>query len=630
MTRFGSVLSSSAWPEGPSLDPRHPDFGGVFDGTRHPLSELYGSLGAAQADGFPFAQSLLDQRDGLSIEKALRSVPYTKRCSVMLPPGLGLVSYPIVSNKPDREIIGSHVASLKAVSRVDGEGNAGFPVISMQGSPFGIGEVGPGQRPDIEVQTSLVSGPGNAYTMVQHLARTLPLEGLHVSQSIGREITAFNWEFFFVCTDSDPSEGRCILSWCGQGAGLDLANLPSGIRLAFWLSTDANGDDSLWAQCHIGAADVQIYSAYGSVAQDTVYWCRLNYDGSNVRLYLGIPGQTATLVGTVAATGLWEPSPFESLELGCRNAWPYGASISVGMQGAVDGLRFDWTSRYTGGTVTAPSEKTTPATWDANTVMICNFEEPYLQFVKYRTYYWGNGLFQERRGDAGGGNGLASGQRLIRVNIDAGNGTGVTFVDVQNPFVENLEVRNAGICLDLNNNCYQGKFSHLTLLGTRFPLLSSQNCTVAVYSDVEAHFANKGCAIVLRDSAASVVRDVYSFGSAMEAYIGGDTVSMSLENWNTGDENSPNVGYGTVCVGVRNMSIRDMRTWYHGPKPSVTISGGEKTSLIACDFRHEDPETVAAVHVVDNQTYPVRSLCTTVSGAGDVPLCDPEDQLVEI
>jgi hypothetical protein len=44
------------------------DFGAVADGTNHPLSEIYSSLTAAQAD-FPFATSLANSRDRVALQK---------------------------------------------------------------------------------------------------------------------------------------------------------------------------------------------------------------------------------------------------------------------------------------------------------------------------------------------------------------------------------------------------------------------------------------------------------------------------------------------------------------------------------------------------------------------------------
>jgi hypothetical protein len=85
-----------------------------------------------------------------------------------------------------------------------------------------------------------------------------------------------------------------------------------------------------------------------------------------------------------------------------------------------------------------------------------------------------------------------------------------------------------------------------------------------------------------------------------------------------------------VAVGVRNLALRDVRTWYHGPKPSLTISGGHTTTLNACDFRHEDAATPAAIQVLVNQTRKITSVGLTISGAGGVDACDPADQFVEL
>ena len=76
------------------------DFGGIFDGTSHPLSQYYASLAAAQAV-YPFATALSDEIDGVATQAAInlcqsRVVNFAGGGTVRLPCGTGLVNRPLV------------------------------------------------------------------------------------------------------------------------------------------------------------------------------------------------------------------------------------------------------------------------------------------------------------------------------------------------------------------------------------------------------------------------------------------------------------------------------------------------------------------------------------------------------
>lgn len=83
------------------------DFGAVFDGTSHPLSQFYPNLAAAQAV-YPRATALTNEIDGIATQTAIdvcvaRSAPglpapYMGGGTVVLPAGAGLMNTPLLIN----------------------------------------------------------------------------------------------------------------------------------------------------------------------------------------------------------------------------------------------------------------------------------------------------------------------------------------------------------------------------------------------------------------------------------------------------------------------------------------------------------------------------------------------------
>ena len=106
------------------------DFGATWDGTLHPLSEIFSTLTAAQVV-YPFVTSLSQSRDYAALQAACDS-----KKTVLIPKGTGFVNATIVFNNSVR-IIGENTDSInRAQSFISVDGNISLFALA-QGSSSG-------------------------------------------------------------------------------------------------------------------------------------------------------------------------------------------------------------------------------------------------------------------------------------------------------------------------------------------------------------------------------------------------------------------------------------------------------------------------------------------------------------
>lgn len=111
-------------------------------------------------------------------------------------------------------------------------------------------------------------------------------------------------------------------------------------------------------------------AAGGSITTGTTYEFEASYDGSNLRLFVGTPGSTTTLVGTTAMTGTIVQKPSEVFALGDGGGLTIGGTnfATAHWIGQLDSVRISNIARHTA-TYTAPSAKFSN---DGSTLILLN------------------------------------------------------------------------------------------------------------------------------------------------------------------------------------------------------------------------------------------------------------------
>lgn len=227
---------------------------------------------------------------------------------------------------------------------------------------------------DLPFTASLAAGPGRALllsTATQDTATYVDLQDAASARLDG--LSAFTAELFFRVDSNNPNYPTL---WASSGS-LSRTD-PTHSAFAF----DFNDTLHLSGHLNIGGTVHSITSDALRVSQ--VYHAAITYDGSNVRLFVGVPGATSTLVGTRAATGVITQGPYEQLPVGGRRAaWPHGERFSDVVNGAVDSLRLSSSARYTT-TYTVPATK---LGFDGNTRLLENFDNETIDFSIVQTSF---------------------------------------------------------------------------------------------------------------------------------------------------------------------------------------------------------------------------------------------------
>jgi hypothetical protein len=141
-----------------------------------------------------------------------------------------------------------------------------------------------------------------------------------------------------------------------ESAGDDL-NLSIGATAAIQIYL-IPGTPNLLAACITTTGSGSVCTSGGSITTSTTYEFEASYDGSTLRLFEGTPGSTATLAGSVSATGTTIQKPSEVFALGDGGGLTIGGGnfASAHWIGQLDSIRISNVARHTA-TYTAPTAK---------------------------------------------------------------------------------------------------------------------------------------------------------------------------------------------------------------------------------------------------------------------------------
>ena len=312
--------------------------------------------------------------NGLNDDTAAIQAAYNAACAAALatgrsqtlwfPAGVYLTSFSIISNCG---------ATNGVISKGEGEGTsviqAGgiYPVIMHEGGGYLAGITGNGAI----TAASLATGSGSSLNWGVSSQQYYDLKDAQVGSG------ATGW------SNAQPINGASALSVEGY------FNYAGGASGPIYI-LESNGDDLGLASNaiqiylntstgHLGACLTTSVSGFqcisgptGSVSSGTTYEFEASYDGSDLRLFYGIPGGTTTLVGTLGMTGTVVQKPSEAFALGDGGS----GLLMTGEQlqasnhwvGQLDSIRISNTARHTA-TYTAPTAKFTN---DGNTMVLLN------------------------------------------------------------------------------------------------------------------------------------------------------------------------------------------------------------------------------------------------------------------
>ena len=132
-------------------------YGAIGDGSSHPLSEFYASLGQAQAD-FPHALSLSDEVDWAGIQKAIEACKALGKATVYLPPGRYRLRRAVRPEVDDITLLGSPGSTLI----MDPASPADTPeAVLVNKSEFGVPAPAEVRRVTVEnITIEITNGPG--------------------------------------------------------------------------------------------------------------------------------------------------------------------------------------------------------------------------------------------------------------------------------------------------------------------------------------------------------------------------------------------------------------------------------------------------------------------------------------
>ena len=352
LTKIGATFGSNASIERFNID-------GRFN-VKNPV---YGAKGDGLTDDTAAIQAAYNATCAAAI--AANSANANIAATLWFPAGTYITSFSLISNcsQPITWKCESEGAcTIQSVS----EGI--FPIILHEAASYlnGITAQGP------ILAASLATGSGSALNWGANSQQYYDLK----DASLGLSPTGWH--------NAKPLNGATALSvegyfnYAGGGSGSvyimeshgDDLNLPNLVSTALQIFVVAGSPNKLAASLTTSGSGVVSIAGGGTITPGTTYEFEASYDGSNFRLFYGIPGSTTTLIGSVAATGTLVQQPAEVFALGDGGGLTIGGNnfSSSHWLGQLDSIRISSVARHTA-TYTAPTAKFSN---DGNTLILLN------------------------------------------------------------------------------------------------------------------------------------------------------------------------------------------------------------------------------------------------------------------
>jgi hypothetical protein len=328
-----------------------------IDGRFNVKNPVYGARGDDLTDDTASIQSAFNAACAWAVARQ-------RAATLWFPDGEYMTTFPIISNC-------ASPVNFKGESEnsaiIMAETGALFPVVMHEGSNYlsGMNTAAGGSV----FGTALATGAGGAMVWGSGSFQFYDLEdawqGTAAYPLSGAG--AFSVEGFFNYTGGAIGGNGIYLF---DSTGDDL-NLGASNAVSMYLVTGNYPEACITTT---GSGHVCTTNNTHAITPSTIYEFQWSYDGSNLRLFYGIPGNTTTLAGSVAATGtiIQKPSEVFALGDGGSGFLMTGENLQGNAHwiGSLDSIRLSTVARNNT-TYTAP---TTKFTSDTNTLLLLNNE----------------------------------------------------------------------------------------------------------------------------------------------------------------------------------------------------------------------------------------------------------------
>lgn len=452
-----------------------------------------------------------------AIQNALDSLPY-EGGRVLLLPGWNYHRKPIRMRATNMQLVGA----AGAISTI------------LRGSYFGGGYqivIGP-PLAAFPTEAALATGTGSAMTIGDGVSNTYWID---LRESFAAELNGLaqlGIDFYFKPRTAPGN--RAIITSRGRRL------ISETMTTAFGITQINNNSITAWMT--IGGVLKTLTSPAGCVPLNTATHVALTYDGTTLRLFCG-----GVLQNSVAATGTVTQALEESVYVGLDNrGWPQGGGFTTAADAGVDSLRLSDTARFTGA-FAAPTAK---FAYDANTLVLCNFDQQFDQFTKVIVRpNFGNGeawlnLYRNTY-TSGVTDCVVDGIHFSHVR-----GGNVLAFNAQHTRLRNLYCESTRMGLTLWNNSYLSDVENVQVYGGavaekgRWGLAVLMASGVVKLDRVEA--AGTPYPLIFQGSSV--------FGDAIYVHGGGTKNSMLLIGDNTPLENM-NVSLTNVIFSDEDMTV---------------------------------------------------------------------------
>ncbi len=297
--------------------------------------------------------------------------------TVTLPAGIYKHSVPLAYNCPNGDIGGAPFSGING-------GLPGQPATTLSQTYDGPSVImeAPASN-NITLASPIIGSSGNSLSMSGNYNGNMELNLRDTAQMNWNGLSAFTVEGFFKITAAAPFDAFFVSAQGGAAGhpeggmfqnGLSpLTNgIGSGTNSICTFGIGLNGSNQIGAFAAIGGTTFRLASTT-AVSLNTVYYVALQYDGSNIQLWLTTPGAAlGTPVATQAATGTVTMTPFEDISMpGINDGFhAFLNEQPVSPIGSVQSWRFSKASRGYTNTTTAPSANLAS---DGNTSLLLNF-----------------------------------------------------------------------------------------------------------------------------------------------------------------------------------------------------------------------------------------------------------------
>lgn len=376
------------------------------------------------------------------------------------------------------------------------------------------------------------------------------------------------------------------------------------VTSAFYVATEQSGANTGYLQCAMTINGTQVTISGGSLVTGQLYMVVLLYDGTNVSLYLGIPGQMPQLIQSHPASGAVTQPYSESTLFGysCQD-WPFATL----MHNEVDANVYELF-----------------ITNKAETNLVSN-TTPHPLFQNFQ----GSWLAALRSVDGSSGAWICTADHqwiparyLLKV-FTSGVG-GFTLRDlsinnmmwsyVQNSRIENVDFNGAGARqFEAWNNCFNNSLDSVQILGgSRFGFIGSVasgpwNCKGKIFvqgGTVPFVLANGS----LVGSELELVPNSATVDAAVFKAVGGDTVLKTTINIDaeSGEGAVLIDGFETFDIGGAIQSLT---------KSPLVINGGKSGTITSANFTSSNS---VMIHIPNAPSSKIRVIGGTMPQAAQL------------